>query len=60
MLILVCNRIAIYKAVYPTVGTLTDVVSAIDQVSTHILDFYLSVPDRLSQSTRHLSNVETY
>lgn len=27
------NRIAVYKAVYPTVGTLTDVVAAMDQVS---------------------------
>lgn len=26
------HRIAVYKAVYPTVGTLADVVSAIDQV----------------------------
>lgn len=26
------RRIAVYKAVYPTVGTLTDVLSAIDQV----------------------------
>ena len=28
------NRIAAYKAVYPTVGTLADVVAAIDQVGT--------------------------
>ena len=26
-------RIAVYKAVYPTVATLTDVISAIEQVS---------------------------
>lgn len=26
------DRIAVYKAVYPTVGTITDVVAAIDQV----------------------------
>lgn len=29
------NRIAVYKAIYPTVGTMADVVSAIDQVKTH-------------------------
>lgn len=27
------NRIAMYKAIYPTVGTLADVLAAIDQVS---------------------------
>lgn len=26
------NRVAVYKAVYPTVGTFADVVAAIDQV----------------------------
>jgi hypothetical protein len=29
-------RIAVYKAVYPTVGTITDVVAAIDQVSLEV------------------------
>ena len=28
------NRIAVYKAIYPTIGTMTDVVSAIDQVTS--------------------------
>lgn len=26
-------RIAVYKAVYPTVGTMTDVIAAMDEVS---------------------------
>jgi hypothetical protein len=28
-------RIAVYKAIFPSVGTLADVVAAIDQVSFH-------------------------
>ncbi|KZV45041.1 hypothetical protein F511_30202 [Dorcoceras hygrometricum] len=32
-------RIAVYKAVYPTVGTLADVLAAIDQVSSFFLFF---------------------
>lgn len=33
MWLFLSNRIAVYKAVYPTVGTLADVVAAMDQVS---------------------------
>lgn len=28
------HRIAVYKAIYPSLGTLTDLVAAIDQVTT--------------------------
>ncbi|XP_021819694.1 subtilisin-like protease SBT2.4 [Prunus avium] len=46
-------RIAIYKAVYPTVGTLTDVVSAIDQAVLDGVDILtLSVgPDEPPEDT---------
>lgn len=30
-------RIAVYKAMYPTVGTLADVIAAIDQVRTQLI-----------------------
>ncbi|GLT72653.1 hypothetical protein SLA2020_445650 [Shorea laevis] len=46
-------RIAVYKAVYPTVGTLTDVISAIDQATRDGVDILsLSVgPDEPPEDT---------
>ncbi|KAE7995356.1 hypothetical protein FH972_000165 [Carpinus fangiana] len=46
-------RIAVYKAVYPTVGTLTDVISAIDQATRDGVDILsLSVgPDEVPEDT---------
>ncbi|XP_041028336.1 subtilisin-like protease SBT2.4 isoform X2 [Juglans microcarpa x Juglans regia] len=52
-------RIAVYKAVYPTVATLTDVVSAIDQATQDGVDILtLSVgPDETPEVTPTFLNV---
>lgn len=42
MKLLMTNRIAVYKAIYPSIGTLSDVLAAIDQVSiTYNLSWFI-------------------
>lgn len=37
------HSIAVYKAIYPSLGTLTDLVAAIDQVTTHLHSLVLNL-----------------